>query len=181
MLVMKKCPAFISAAILAVSLSGCGLVGSVVKTALPFAGVKASLACIPGHTRVDTPSGPRPVEQLEAGEWVTGFEGKPVQILQKHSYLESSSTVFYRITFEGGASVDLCAMHRVAGIRAGKIRHGQVIAGKKVRGIETRRGETRSFDLLTGDAGYQIQGIPVNSMIEEMHAAAASGMKSVRD
>ena len=37
---------------------------------------------------------------------------------------------------------------------------------------------TKSYDLLTEDAGYQIQGIPVNSMIEEMHAAA-SGMRSV--
>lgn len=178
---MKKCPAFISAALLAVSLSSCNLIGSAIKTALPFAGAKAALACIPAHTQVDTPSGPRRVEQLEGGDWVTGYEGTPVQILQKHSYLENPSSVFYRITFQGGASVDLCGMHRIAGIRAGKIRPGQIIAGREVTKIETRRGETRSFDLLTGDAGYQIQGIPVNSMIEEMHAAAASGMRTVRD
>jgi hypothetical protein len=180
-LMMKKGPVFISAALLAVTLSSCGLVGSVVKTALPFAGVKLALACIPGHTLVDSPSGPRPVERLEAGDWVTGFEGRPVRILQKHSYLESSSTVFFRVTFTGGAAVDLCGMHRVAGVRASSIRPGQIIAGRKVTGIESRRGETRSFDLLTEDAGYQIQGIPVNSMIEEMHAAAASGMRSVQD
>src|SRR5690349_12335506 len=122
----KKAPVFISAALLAVTFSGCGLVGSAVKTALPFAGVKLALACIPEHTLVDSPSGPQAVEGLEAGDWVTGFEGKPVRILQKHSYLESTSTEFYRITFEGGASVDLCGMHRVAGNRASKIRLGQV-------------------------------------------------------
>jgi hypothetical protein len=178
---MKNAPVFISAALLAVSFPGCGLVGSVVKTALPFAGVKLAFACIPEHTLVDAPSGPRRVERLEAGDWVTGFTGKPVRILQKHSYLESPSTVFYRITFTGGGSVDLCGMHRVEGVRARDIRQGQVIAGRKVTSIESRRGETRSFDLLTEDAGYQIQGIPVNSMIEEMQTAAASGMRSVRD
>ena len=46
--------------------------------------------------------------------------------------------------------------------------------------MEFRRGETHSYDLLTEDAGYRINGVPVNSMIEEMVAAAA-GRRSVRD
>jgi hypothetical protein len=45
--------------------------------------------------------------------------------------------------------------------------------------ITARTGENKSYDLLTEDAGYQIHGVPVNSMIEEMHAAAA-GMQAVR-
>jgi len=101
--------------------------------------------------------------------------------LQKHAYLEKAETVFLRITFADGAAVDLCGMHRVDGIRARRIHIGQTIAGRKVTGIESRRGETRSYDLLTEDAGYRIDGVPVNSMIEEMVAAAASGMRSVRD
>ena len=137
-------------------------------------------ACIPEHTSVDTPSGPRPIENFEAGDTVIGFNGKPVRILQKHSYLEDSGTVFLHITFAGGASVDLCGMHRVAGIRAREVRIGQSIAGREVTRIESRRGETRSFDLLTEDAGYQIHGVPVNSMIEEMNKAAASGLRTVR-
>ena len=137
-------------------------------------------ACIPERTGVDTPSGSRPVEQLEAGDTVIGFSGKPVRILQKQSYLEDPTTVFLHITFNDGAVVDLCGMHRVAGIRAQRIKIGQSIAGFQVSRIESRRGETHSFDLLTEDAGYQIHGVPVNSMIEEMQQAAASGMRSVR-
>jgi len=166
---------------LAAGLCGCSMLGSLVQAALPYAGMKLAFACIPEHTPVDTAAGPRPIEQLEAGDWVIGFTGKPVRILQKHSYLEQPETVFLHITFADGASVDLCGMHRVAGIRAREIQLDQTIAGRQVAGIESRRGEIRSYDLLTEDAGYQIHGVPVNSMIEEMHAAAAAGMRSVRD
>jgi hypothetical protein len=166
---------------LAAGLCGCSMVGSLVQAALPYAGMKMAFACIPEHTPVDTAAGPRPIEQLEAGDWVIGYAGQPVRILQKHAYLEQPETVFLHITFADGASVDLCGMHRVAGIRARKIRIGQTIAGRQVTSIDSRRGETRSYDLLTEDAGYRIHGIPVDSMIEEMHAAAASGMRSVRD
>ena len=172
---------FLATPLLAAGLCGCGLIGSLVSLALPFAGIKLAFACIPEHTPVDTPSGPRPIEQLEAGDSVIGFTGKPVRILQKHSYLESRETVFLHITFADGAWVDLCEMHRIAGIRAREIQIGQTIAGRTVAGIESRRGETHSYDLLTEDVGYQIHGVPVNSMIEEMQAAAASGMRSVRD
>ncbi len=71
-------------------------------------------------------------------------------------------------------------MHRLAGVRARNLRIGQTIAGRKVAAIASHRGETHSYDLLTEDAGYQIHGVPVNSMIEEMNTAAASGMRSVR-
>ena len=156
------------------------MIGPLVSAAAPYAGVKMMFACIPEHVGVDTPAGPRPIDQLEAGDSVIGFGGKPVRILQKHSYLEDPRTVFLHITFADGASVELCGMHRVAGIRARGIRIGQSIAGREVTRIESSNGETRSFDLLTEDAGYQIQGVPVNSMIEEMNAAAATGMRSVR-
>jgi hypothetical protein len=71
-------------------------------------------------------------------------------------------------------------MHRLAGIRAREIKIGQTIAGRKVTEVGSHYGETHSYDLLTEDAGYQIQGVPVNSMIEEMNTAAATGMRSVR-
>jgi hypothetical protein len=170
----------LSVCILAVALCGCSMIGPLVSAAAPYAGVKMMFACIPEHTTVDTPTGSRPIEQLEAGDSVIGFSGKPVRILQKHSYLENPATVFLHITFARGASVDLCGMHRVAGIRAQRIHLGQSIAGREVTGIESHHGETHSFDLLTEDAGYQIHGMPVNSMIEEMNEAAASGMRFVR-
>jgi hypothetical protein len=172
---MKKASAllWLALALLAAGgLSGCSLIGPLISAAMPYAGLKLAFACIPEHTPVDTPSGPRPIEQLEAGDTVIGFAGKPVRILQKHSYLESPETVFLHITFDDGASVTLCGMHRVAGIRARKIQPGQTVAGRKVTAIDARRGETHSYDLLTEDAGYQMNGVPVNSMIEEMNAAA---------
>jgi hypothetical protein len=171
----------VSASIVAAAgVCGCGAVGSLVGAAVPLAGVKMMFACIPERTSVDTPAGPRPIEQLEPGDSVIGFSGKPVRILQKHSYMEDPQTVFLQITFTDGGAVDLCGMHRVAGIRARTIRVGQSIAGRQVIRIESRSGETHSFDLLTEDAGYRIQGMPVNSMIEEMSKAAASKMRFVR-
>jgi hypothetical protein len=162
-----------------IGLCGCGLVGPLASAAAPYAGIKLMFACIPEHTTVDTPTGPRPIEQFEAGDLVIGFSGKPVRILQKHSYLENPETVFHRITFDDGAAVDLCGMHRIAGVRVREIRIGQKLAGRQVIGIESHCGETHSFDLLTEDAGYQIQGVPVNSMIEEMNKAAATNLRSV--
>ncbi len=151
--------------------SGCALIGA----ALPFAGVKMYFACIPEHTLIDTPSGGRAIETLEAGDSVIGYSGRPVRILQKQCYLENPETVFLRISFADGAAVDLCRMHRLAGVRAGQIRVGQTVQGRQVTCIGSRRGETHSYDLLTDDRGYRIQGVSVNSMIEEMQAAAVSG------
>ena len=150
------------------------MLGPLVSTALPLAGVKLAFSCIPVQTLVDTPSGPRAIEQLEAGDWVIGYSGKPVQIQQKHCYLESAATRFLTIGFDNGAAVDLCGMHRLAGIRARDLRVNQIVAGRKITRISSRRGVTRSFDLLTTDLGYRIGGLPVNSMIVEMLSAVRS-------
>jgi hypothetical protein len=166
--------------VLALGLCGCSLLGPLIGAALPLASLKMYFACIPEHTLVDTPTGPRPIETLEAGNSVIGFSGKPVRILQKHSYMENPQTVFLRVTFADGAIVDLCGMHRVVGVRARELQIGRSIAGRKIISIQNRRGETHSYDLLTEDAGYRIQGVAVNSMIEEMNAAARSGGRSVR-
>jgi hypothetical protein len=152
-------------------LCGCSLIGA----ALPYAGIKMYFACLPEQTRIDTPSGPRAIEFLEAGDSVIGYGGRPVRILQKQCYLESPETVFLRITFADGASVDLCRMHRLAGMRARDIQIGETVAGRQVTSIDSYRGKTRSYDLLTEDRGYQIQGVSVNSMIAEMQTAAVSG------
>jgi hypothetical protein len=158
--------------LLAGGLCGCSLIFPLINAALPYAAIKLYFACIPEHTMIDTPSGPRPIERLEAGDFVIGYAGKPVRVLQKHSYWEHPETVFLHIAFADGASVTLCGMHRVAGIRAREIKIGQTILGRKVAGIEPRSGVNQSYDLLTEDSGYQMNGVPVNSMIEEMNEAA---------
>jgi hypothetical protein len=154
-------------------LSGCSLLFPVVRAALPFAGVKLALACVPGDVMIDTPSGPRAICGIAAGDTVIGFRGLPVLVEQKHEYRENPATGFLRITFGGGEVVEVCGMHRVDGRRAQDLRVRERVAGREVVAIAATGGYERSYDLLTGDEGYRIGGIPVNSMIEEMHAAAA--------
>jgi hypothetical protein len=163
--------------LLSLGLCGCNLISGLVRSAAPYAGAKLYFACIPEGTSIDTPSGPCQIKDLNAGELVIGFAGSPVRVLQKHAYLESPGTVFLRLVFDGGATVDVCRQHRVDGIRAGEVHCGQKLAGHVVTQIEPHTGITRSYDLLTEDTGYRIQGISVNSMIEEMHAASLSGKR----
>jgi len=160
---------------------GCSLIGPLSRLAVPAASAKLMFACLPSTALIDTPSGARGIETLQPGDSVIGFEGKPVRILQKHSYLEDAKTEFLRITFSDNASVELCGMHRVAGTRARSLKVGQTIDGRVVSSIESRVGETRSYDLLTEDAGYRIAGVRINSMIQEMQAASASGLRNIRD
>ena len=161
--------------LLAGGLCGCGMILPLATAALPFAGIKLYFACIPEHTLIDTPSGARPIEQVEPGDFVIGYAGKPIRVLQKHSYWERPETLFLHIMFADGASVTLCGAHRVAGIRAREVKIGQSILGRKVTSIEPRTGVSHSYDLLTEDAGYQMNGVAVNSMIEEMNRAARLG------
>ena len=123
---------------------------------------------------IDTPTGRAAVESLRAGDLVIGYDGDPVKIQQIHGYLEDSKeTDFFRVEFSNGEAVDLCGMHRIGGIRAKALSKGTVVSGGyEVVEITTYRGVERSYDLLTEDTGYRIGEIPVNSMIEEMIAAA---------
>jgi hypothetical protein len=134
---------------------------------------KIMYACIPEGVEIDTPDGTCAIEELRAGDLVIGFSGEPVRVLQKHSYAEDPlPSRFFRIAFSNGAVVQLCDSHRIAGIRARELSAGVNIGGTSVKTIETYGGVERSYDLLTEDEGYRVQGIPVNSMIEEMHRAA---------
>jgi hypothetical protein len=171
---------FSLAVVCAASLPSCGLIGPLVRTALPLAGVKMAFACLPEETMIDTPAGPRSVRDITAGDVVTGYRGDPVLVQQKHVYREQPETPFLRATFDDGSSVEACGMHRVAGTRMRDLEVGQFVAGRRVVTITSRSGIPRSYDLMTEDEGYRISGIPVNSMIEEMHAAAA-GLPRARD
>ena len=180
------------------SQSGCGLLGrtvgtavrttaAVASTAVNVAGgaagmgvqllpVKSMFSCIPEGTPIDTPEGPRPIEDIRPGDSVTGFGGDAVCVEQVHAYRENpEGQRFLRIQFENGAVVRLCDRHRIDGIPAGELATGGRVGERRVASIEKFGGVARSYDLLTGDAGYRISGLPVNSMIEEMLAAAAGG------
>ena len=159
----------------AAALTGCRTAAAVVNTAAGVAGsalqAKLVLRCVPEGVAVDTPDGRRPIEALRAGDLVIGYGGKPVTVLQKHEYLESPDAVFVTLRFDSGAKVCVCDRHRVAGKPAAEWKAGESIGRNKIASVEVARiRPMRSYDLLTQDQGYRIQGIPTNSMIEEMQA-----------
>ena len=142
---------------------GSNLLGSFTS----LAGMKIQFACIPEGTSIDTPDGFNTIEKIKVGDKVIGYTGKPVKVLQKHSYLEDKEKLrFYSIKFKKDkgekAEVNCCDMHRIRGVRAKDIDHVDIVSKEVYKGVE------RSYDLLTEDKGYQIDGIPVNSMIEEL-------------
>jgi hypothetical protein len=151
-------------ALLAVCLlsSGCGLL---------FA--KMAFGCLPEGTTIDTPGGPVPVEQLRTGDQVTGYHGKVVTVQQIHQYQENAAeTRHLAVTFANGSTVRLSPRHRIHGTPAANLKPGDRLGVNTVAEVVPFGDVARSFDLLTDDSGYRIQGIPVNSMIEEMAKAA---------
>ena len=148
--------------------SGCLLIAQ----AIALAPIKLLFLCIPEGTRVDTPDGPRAIESIRPGDAVVGYDGSVVRVLQVQGYLEDPErSEFLRVEFDDGAVVALCAMHRIAGVRAERLRKGDAVGARTVVAVSRFAGVARSYDLLTEDAGYRISGVPVNSMIEEMYEA----------
>ena len=141
--------------------------------------VKLQFGCLPEGTRIDTPDGPVPVERLMTDDRVIGYDGEVVVIRQLHQYQEDATQVRYlKVIFKGGEEVRLSPRHRIGGIPASELRPGDRIGASIVAEVHSFGGVSRSFDLLTDDAGYRIQGIPVNSMIREMAAGSNSKLKS---
>ncbi len=147
------------------ALPSCRLLGPVLGLGM----VKLQFGCLPQGTKIDTPDGPIRVENLKTGDTVIGFSGSRVRIAQIHQYQEDPATSRYLIIhFSNNSSVSASLKHRIDGIPAKDLKVGDTCASQVVIRIENRKGVSRSFDLLTGDSGYRIGGIPVNSMIEEM-------------
>ena len=175
----------------ALAMTGCGLINAVLGTALGLTGpalqYKVIYRCVPEGTAVDTPDGPRLIEELHPGDTVIGYGGSPVRVMQKHAYLEeNSSGRFLTVEFESGAVVHSCDMHRIGGERAMNLEPGDRVGGtfRKETVAAVRPFESdvvRSYDLLTEDEGYQISGIPVNSMIEELNEAIRQEMQARLD
>jgi hypothetical protein len=170
---------WLSAALAAsVALTGCALIGPTAQLGMALLPIKLIFACLPEGTQVDIPEGEtRAIESLKAGDLVVGYDGDPVRIQQVSGYLEDpEESEFLAITFSNGSTVDLCTMHRIGGVRAKDLQVGSTVSnGHKVESIRSYHGVERSYDILTEDGGYQIGGIPVNSMIEEMYEAGQTG------
>lgn len=161
------------------STTSCGLVGFGVRTAVSLIPLKLLFKCLPEGAQIDTPEGSQAVETLRPGDMVIGFKGKPVRVMQIQGYVEDKSVNdFLKVEFEDGAIVDLCKLHRIHGVRAGKLEVGQELkSGHIVKSLTEYGGVERSYDILTEDKGYRINGVPVNSMIQEMYESGHQGGK----
>ena len=127
--------------------------------------VKMIFACIPKGEKIDIVNGRKNIEDIKPGDFVIGYNGKPVKVMQKHEYLEDAeSKRFYKIKFNVNGKekeVNVCDFHKIMDTRALHIKENVVSK-------DVYSGVSFSYDLLTEDKGYRIDGIPVNSMIEEM-------------
>ena len=129
--------------------------------------------CIPRGTKIDAIGGGIKIEDIRPGDMIMGYDGYPVKVLHKHEYLEDPSVKrWYEIEFSDGAKVNTCDMHKINGVRAKDITEN-VISKKVYNGVEL------SYDILTEDSGYRINGIPVNSMIPDMGKAVEKIKKEI--
>ena len=132
-------------------------IGSTVATL-----AKIYFKCVPKGTKIDGINNKINIEDIKPGDMIMGYNGDPVKVLQKHEYLEDPSVKrFYEVEFKNGAKVNVCDMHKINGIAAKDI-------AENVLNKNVYNGVEYSYDLLTEDLGYRINGVPVNSMILEM-------------
>jgi hypothetical protein len=132
--------------------------------------VKVAMACIPEGTTIDMADGDRvSIEEIKAGDFVIGMDGKDDEVLQVHQYKEDPEPArFATVTFDDGSIVNCCDKHRISNKRAEDYRLHDKVGSREVTGIEWYNGVNRSYDILTATGGYRINGVPVNTMIPEM-------------
>jgi len=145
--------------------SSSNMIGNIISSGAQIAAAKISVAaCLPKGTFIDVPNGKKLIEDIQAGDTVVGYDGKPVSVLQKHCYKEDPKNTFYNVKIEHDnkvGTVDVGGWHRILNVPAPDIKEN-VINKEEYKGVEF------SYDLLTEDTGYRIDGIPVNSMINEL-------------
>ena len=130
---------------------------------------KVFLMCIPSGETIDTVDGKKLIDDISPNDKIIGFNGDEVIVFQKHSYKENPEIKrFVKIQFDDNSSISLCDKHRVNHIESQNVKVGDCINKKTVVSIQYFGGVEISYDLLTSDAGYQMNGVPVNSMIPEL-------------
>jgi hypothetical protein len=125
-------------------------------------------SCMPGDQCIDTPTGPKAVKDLKGGDAVIGYDGEVAYIAQACSWNQDPLRTFLTITREDGSSFTVCDDHKVMGIPAMEWVEGAELAGSKITSIKPSTGLLTSYDILTNQGGYRINGVPVNSMIPEI-------------
>ena len=149
--------------------SSSGMMSGIGSAIGGIATAKAFMMCIPSGEMIDTVDGSKLIDDISPNDKVIGFDGNEAVVLQKHSYGENPEVErFVRISFSDDSSISLCDKHKVNGTEAKDIKVDDNINSKTVKSIDYFGGVKISYDLLTSDNGYQMSGIPVNSMIPEL-------------
>jgi hypothetical protein len=125
-------------------------------------------SCMPGDQCIDTPTGPKAIKDLKGGDSVIGYDGDVAFIAQACSWNQNPLRTFLTITREDCSSFTVCDDHKIMGIPAMEWVEGAELAGSLIKSIEESTGLLTSYDILTNQGGYRINGIPVNSMIPEI-------------
>jgi hypothetical protein len=125
-------------------------------------------SCMPGDQCIDTPTGPKAIKDLKGGDEVIGYDGNVAYIAQACSWNQDPLRTFLTIIREDGSSFTVCDDHKVIGIPAMEWVEGAELAGSKIKEIKASTGILTSYDILTNQGGYRINGVPVNSMIPEI-------------
>lgn len=134
---------------------------------------KIMFSCMPGNQCIDTPNGPKPIKDLKGGDSVIGYNGQEAFIVQACSWNQDPTRTFLTVTREDGSSFTVCDTHKILGIPAMEWAEGADMAGSRIKSITASNGLLTSYDILTNQGGYQIAGVPVNSMIPEIIRLAA--------
>lgn len=150
------------------SASNTGLLGSLIQAG---GSVKIALACMPGDQVIDTPTGPVAIEDIKGGDEVVGYDGTVVKVMQVSSYAQEADRDFFTFRLSNGGKITVCDRHKILDIPASEWIVGSKMGDAIIEGIDRKNGVATSYDLVTEVGGYQIAGIPVNSMIPEMLAA----------
>jgi len=153
-----------------------GFLNTIISAGATIGAKYITKSCLPKGAFVDTPDGKKLIEDINAGDVVIGYYGKPVVVMQKHCYKENPKNIFYnvKIDYENKTrSFSIGAWHRIIGTLTTDIKEN-VVSKEKYTGVEF------SYDLLTEDLGYRMDGVPVNSMIEEL-AELAIKLKNERN
>jgi len=133
-----------------------------------------SASCIAKGICVDTVDGSVAVEDINVGDIIIGYDGNPTEVLQIHAYKEDPKNTFYdvKIDYNGETrTVNVGGWHKIMGTPAPDIEEN-VVSKTEYTGVKF------SYDILTEDAGYRMNGVPVNSMIPEMALLVAEKIKN---
>ena len=146
-----------------------GIMGDVTGAASSVITAKVMTAtCMPGTTEIDTWEGTIPIEDIQVGAEIPGYDATAVVVLQKHQYANPKWRKVYTVTFTDGVQIEVCDNHKIMDVPIKDLKESKY--AEYVESLTYRTGVEVTYDILTSapNGGYLIQGVAVNSMIPEM-------------